>query len=68
METASADRVLELFNLLPKAEQLEIAEKIDKQTFKARWELLDETLPDVEFSEEDIMNEVRAVRYGSKKD
>jgi hypothetical protein len=68
METASVNRVLELFNLLSKSEQLEIADKIDKQTFKDRWQLLDETLPDVEFSEEEIMNEVRAVRYGSKKD
>jgi hypothetical protein len=68
METVSVNRILELFNRLSKSEQLEIADKIDKQTFKDRWQLLDKTLPDVEFSEEEIMNEVRAVRYGNKKD
>jgi hypothetical protein len=67
METASINKVLQLFNMLSKPEQLEIAERIDKQTFEDRWKLMDTTLPDVEFSEEDIMNEVRTVRYGSKK-
>jgi hypothetical protein len=67
METASINRVLKLFNLLSKSEQLEIAEKISKQTFEERWQMLDSQLPNVEFSEEDIINEVRAVRYGNKK-
>ena len=68
METASINRVLQLFNLLSKSEQLEVADKISQRTFKDRWQLVDKTLPDVQFSEEDIMNEVRAVRYGDNKD
>ena len=68
METTSINKVLQLFNTLSKPEQLEIAERIDQQTFKDRWQLADNTLPDVNISDDNIMNEVRAVRYGSKKD
>lgn len=66
MEIASVSKVLQLFNMLSKSEQLEIAEKIGKKTFKERWILMDELLPNVEISEEEVMNEVRAVRYGGK--
>jgi hypothetical protein len=68
METASINKVLQLFNMLSKSDQLKIADSIDKQTFEARWLLLDNTLPNTEISDEDIMKEVRAIRYGSKKD
>lgn len=67
MATASINKVLQLFNMLSKPEQLEIADKIDKQTFNDRWLLANSALPDVDFSEEEVMNEVRAVRYGNKK-
>jgi hypothetical protein len=66
METASVSKVLQLFNMLSKSEQLEIADKIDKQTFKDRWQTIDNSLPEVHISEEDIMQEVRAIRYGRK--
>jgi hypothetical protein len=66
METASVSKVLQLFNMLSKSEQIEIADKIDQQTFKERWQILDKLLPDSNISEEDIMHEVRAIRYGSK--
>jgi len=66
METASINKVLQLFNKLSKPEQLEIANRIEKQTFEERWQLADNTLPELKFSDEDIMKEVRAVRYGSE--
>lgn len=66
MKAASVNKVLQLFNLLSKSEQLELVSKIEKQTFKERWKLMDEFLPDVDISEEEIMEEVRAVRYGDK--
>lgn len=68
METVSINKVLQLFNMLSKSDQLKIADRIDKQTFEERWLLLDSTLPNTEISDEDIMREVRAIRYGSKKD
>ena len=68
METVSINKVLQLFNMLSKSDQLKIADKIDKQTFEERWLLLDNTLPNTEISDEDIIKEVRAIRYGSRKD
>ena len=65
METVNIDRVFQLFNLLSKSEQLEVADRIDKQTFKERWKLIDNKLPNVQISEEEIMDEIRAVRYGN---
>lgn len=68
MKTASINQFLELFNQLSKTEQLMVADKIDKQTFEERWQLIDTKLPDAGFSEEEIMKEVQAVRYGREKD
>jgi hypothetical protein len=68
METASVNKVLQLFNMLSKSEQLEIADRIDKFTFEERWQIIDNALPNSELSEDDIMKEVRAIRYGDKKD
>ena len=62
METASIDQVLRLFEMLSKADQLKIAEQINEQTFKQRWRLTDKQLPDISISEEEIMDEVRAIR------
>lgn len=57
-----------LFNQFSKEEQIQIAEKISLQTFADRWALLDEELPDTdELSEEEIMEEVKAVRNGEKE-
>lgn len=55
---------LQLFNQFSKEEQIKIAEKIALQTFVDRWALLDKELPDItELTEEDILTEVKAVRY-----
>ncbi len=67
MEAVSINQVLRLFNMLPKAAQLEIAEQINEQTFKERWRLMDQQMPELSISEDEIMDEVRAVRYGNKK-
>lgn len=59
---------LSLFMQFSKEEQLKIAEKISLQTFDDQWRLLDEELPDTdEISEEDIMAEIKAVRYGRQE-
>jgi len=65
METAGISKVLQLFNMLSKSEQLAVADKINMQTFEERWQLADNSLPNSDFGEDDIMKEVRAVRYGS---
>jgi len=48
--------------MLSKADQLKIAEQINEQTFKQRWRLTDKQLPDISISEEEITDEVRAIR------
>jgi 16S rRNA A1518/A1519 N6-dimethyltransferase RsmA/KsgA/DIM1 with predicted DNA glycosylase/AP lyase activity len=68
MQTADKIKVLQLFNKLSKPEQVDVFEKISEQTFSQRWKMIDTELPNANISEEDIMEEVRAVRYGSKKD
>jgi hypothetical protein len=61
----SVNEFLSIFTQFSKEDQVKIAEKIALQTFSVRWKLLDKSLPDVtEISEEEIMNELRAVRYG----
>jgi len=57
-----------LFNQFSKEEQIKIAEKIALQTFLERWSQLDAELPDTdEISEDEILTEIKAVRYGKKE-
>lgn len=59
---------LSVFGQFSKDDQIVIAEQISNQTFESRWRILDEELPDTdELSEEDIMAEVKAVRYGAQQ-
>lgn len=57
---------LQLFNQFSKEDQLKIADKILQQTFEEQWLALDTEMPNVEMSEEEIMAEVRVVRYGEE--
>lgn len=65
MNSPSVKAVIQLFNQLGKADRVKVAERIGKQAFAERWSAMDATLPDEEFSEADIMQEVSAVRYGN---
>jgi hypothetical protein len=57
-----------LFNQFSKEEQIKIAEKIALQTFADRWILVDKEMPDTdELTEEEVMAEIKAVRYGQKE-
>lgn len=59
---------LSLFGQFSKDEQIAIAERISNQTFESRWHILDDELPDTdELTEEEIMAEVQAVRYGAQQ-
>ncbi len=69
MKTISApsvNAVLRLFNQLNQADKVKVAQRIGKQTFAERWDVMDATLPDEQLSEADIMREVSAVRYGKE--
>ncbi|MGK6352820.1 hypothetical protein [Parapedobacter sp. DT-150] len=62
----SVNAVIRLFNQLGKTDRIKVAERIGKQTFADRWDVMDAILPDEPLSEADIMKEVSAVRYGQK--
>lgn len=66
-EKITVPRFLSIFRRFSPSEKRKIAEQIDKETFEDRWQAMDAELPDVEMSDEEIMDEVRAVRYGEKK-
>lgn len=68
MEAVDKMTIIQLFRQLSQTEQLDVYKQISKQTFTQRWNLMDEELPDSDISSEEIMKEVRAVRYGNKKD
>ena len=65
-EKITVPRFISIFEEFSPSEKIRIAEQIDRQTFAERWKLLDAELPDIEMSDEEIMDEVRAVRYGKK--
>jgi len=67
METATASKVLRLFNKLSKAEQLEIADKIEKQTFKERLKQMNKFARGVDTADDDIIPEVHTLRNGSER-
>lgn len=60
-------RFLTIFKKFSPSEKIKIAEQINRQTFAERWKILDAELPDVDISDEEIMNEVRTVRYGKTR-
>ncbi|HYV90498.1 MAG TPA: hypothetical protein VE978_01890 [Chitinophagales bacterium] len=62
----SVRNYLSQFRKFSRKQQLDIAKRINKETFEEQWKKLDQQLPDIDISEEEIMSEVRAVRYGSK--
>ncbi len=57
---------LTLFGRFSTAEQKQIALAIWEKTFSEQWRLLDRDLPDAKISEAEILEELRAVRYGER--
>ncbi|MGH9948182.1 MAG: hypothetical protein ACRD6X_13425 [Pyrinomonadaceae bacterium] len=66
-EKITVPRFLTLFKRFSASQKIKIAEQIDRETFKDRWKSLDAELPDIQISDEEIMAEIRAVRYGERK-
>lgn len=55
--------LVKAFDQMPRNEQIQVAKLINERVADALFDELDAELPDVDVSEEEIMNEVRAVRY-----
>ena len=60
-------KFLTLFNQFSRAQQVEIARTIWEKTFAEQWQSLDEALPDADITEEEVLEELMAVRYGEAK-
>ena len=59
--------VWKAFQSLPPKQKLAVARKIQNQMSDELFEELDKSLPNLELSEADIMNEVKAVRNATSK-
>lgn len=57
-------RFLALFELFPRKEQLKIARTLWQKTFAEQWMKLDAELPDTDISDDEVLTELMAVRYG----
>ena len=57
-------KFLALFNQFTRAEQVQIARTIWAKTFAEQWQQLDAELPDMDISDEEIIKELMAIRYG----
>lgn len=60
----SASEYIDLFKSFKVSQRLEIARQINLMTFRQEWKKLSPQMPDARISEEEIMQEVKAVRYG----
>ncbi len=63
----STTEFLQTFKKFSKEQQLEIARKISRQMFAETFKRIDGELPDVDVSEEEVMQALKEVRYGNKK-
>ena len=59
-------RFMYYFKKFSKSERMKVAEQINRTTFRECWALVDKALPDLQMTEDEIMDEVRTVRYGGK--
>lgn len=66
-EKISVPRFLNIFKKFSASDKIKIADQIDRETFEARWKVLDAELPNVQMSDDEIMDEIRAVRYAKKE-
>ncbi len=65
--TFSTANIVKIFKALSPKQQLTVASKINDLVFAEQWQLLDKTLPDINMSDDEIMKEVKAVRYGKRQ-
>jgi hypothetical protein len=66
-EKISVPRFLNIFKKFSASDKLKIADQIDRETFEVRWKQLDAELPDIPMSDQEIVDEVRALRYARKE-
>ena len=58
---------IDLFKKFSKAERRKILKEINLLSFDQEWRGISAQMPDAKISEEEIMEEVKAVRYGKNR-
>jgi hypothetical protein len=64
MRKYSSDEFMGIFKSFKINKRLKIAREINRMLFSREWKKLDADLPDTKISDDEIMKEVKAVRYG----
>ena len=59
----SIDEFIDIFNLFSAEDKILISRSINKELFKREWDILDSELPDTSIPENEIISEIKQVRY-----
>ncbi len=62
----SIDEFIKIFNLFNTEDKRRISQNINSELFKKEWEMLDSVLPDINMPENEIISEIKQVRYKQK--
>jgi len=61
--TLSIDEFMKIVKLFNTEDKKQISQRINSKLLKREWEMLDAVLPDINMSEDEIISEIRQVRY-----
>ena len=64
----SIDEFIRIFKLFKIEDKKQISQSINSELFKREWEILDSELPDVNMPENEIISEIKQVRYKQNED
>jgi hypothetical protein len=67
-KTLTKSDFIRLFKDFSKKDRIAIVREINEEFFNDLWTELDRTLPSLNISESDVRDEIKAVRYDSRKD
>ncbi|MCD4746801.1 MAG: hypothetical protein K8R58_10935 [Bacteroidales bacterium] len=59
----SIDEFIKIFKLFNNEDKKQISQSINSELFKREWDMLDSVLPDINMSENEIISEIKQVRY-----
>ena len=59
----SIEEFIKIFKLFNVEDKKQIRKSINRELLKREWEILDSELPDVNMPENEIMSEIKQVRY-----
>ena len=59
----SIEEFIKIFKLFNVEDKKQIRKSINSELFKREWDILDSELPDINMSDNEIMSEIKQVRY-----